>query len=629
MSILWGKWKDLVDELQAQMDENKATFDALIEDLNQQKETFVSAKETAASMKAEAISMTNSEVTEQKAKQAEERGLRKQYKERMGECIRQINEIVFTDICGVKVIRAQVASKSKEVGCKECKKQIIDCEVDDWIPGMCSVPCDDDCNKEGFKVSDPTQVCGGKQPLTRKVVVKNNTYGVKCVPLANERKCSQFKCPVNCKMSPWSSFTKCTKECEQGMQTRTRAITTKPKNGGDMCESNQESQSCNTGSCDRHCTLKKWTMWSPCSQACGGGRQERFKHIKVPTRGAGKCPKPNSKKRFQEQKCNTQPCVGDEMCLAKMDLVVALDGSGSMRESGYDTIKVFVEEYIKLMKSKAYGRKAVRIGAVQFGQGQIIKEKGSTETTVSGAKKIVSISDDLKKVTAAIKATVWEKGFTNLAQVFATADTMFMSGRKKAYSQLVVFSDGKPSFKFSTMNEAKKLKEKNVNVFFININASPKKEDVKFIHKEIASQPWKVNYLEIPGMEKLNREMPKFVRLAVVQTCPKAVSPSAMKAQEEANGFKLVKEGMMCGQTKGAEVNKDPLHKFVGVVADPKACYVAVAALEGKYFTFGTETGPKPNNAGSCYMEATKDKKCAKGWVNGPTDFYEIIPMKV
>merc|ERR1719316_2359416 len=172
MSLLWGKWKDLVDELQAEMDENKEIFDELMADLNTQRATYVSAKETAQSMKAEAIAMTNADVAEQKDKQAEERFLHKQYKKRMGICIREISEIFFTDICGVKVIRGLVAAKSKKIGCPECPEQIVDCEVGDWIPGLCTVPCDDDCNKQGMKMSDPTSFCGGKQPLSRQPKVR-------------------------------------------------------------------------------------------------------------------------------------------------------------------------------------------------------------------------------------------------------------------------------------------------------------------------------------------------------------------------------------------------------------------------------------------------------------------------
>merc|ERR550514_2705063 len=100
----------------------------------------------------------------------------------------------------------------------------------------------------------------------------------------------------------------------------------------------------------------------------------------------------------------------------------------------------------------------------------ILKEKGSSESLVSAAKPIVPLTRFLNKAVDKIKATKWEKGFTNLAQVFAEADTMFMSGRKNAFSQLIIISDGKPSFKFSTEKEAEKLKEKNINVFFMNIN---------------------------------------------------------------------------------------------------------------------------------------------------------------
>lgn len=628
MSLLWGKWKDLVDELQAKMDEDKDAFDALKKDLNQQKQTIVTAKGNAETSLAEATSLTNSDVEEQTAKQKEERFLVKQFNTVWGECKRSISEIMFTDICGVLVVRGTLSKKSTKVGCPDCKDQIVDCEVDDWIPGLCSVPCDDECKKDGTRKDG--SVCGGTQVLNRQVVLNNNEFGVKCPPLTNSRSCSQFLCPINCKMSTFSDWSKCTKECEQGLQARTRSVVTKPKNGGEQCDATQEAQSCNTGSCTRDCTLKKWTPWSPCSQACGGGFQERNKHIKVPTRGDGKCPKKTSKKRFEKRKCNTQPCVGDEQCMAKMDVILAIDGSGSLKESGYQVLKDFAIAYVKRLESKAYGRNAVKVGVVQFGNGQLLKEKDSTETTVSAAKMICSISSDFKKVTGKIDATTWEKGFTNLAQVFATAETMQMNGRKKAYTQVVIMSDGKPSFKFSTKNEAQKLKDKGVNIFFININSGPNPKDEKFLKKEIVSQPWQVNYLLVPGLQKLKREMDRWVGEALVQTCPKALSPSQQEALAEEQGFKLIKEGRWCGETKGAKPNEDPLHVFMGVMASPAECMEAVSAMEGKFFTYGTETGKKPNNQGSCYMETAKDiAECEGKWVKGPTDFYEVMILDI
>merc|ERR1719401_3391229 len=105
-------------------------------------------------------------------------------------------------------------------------------------------------------------------------------------------------------MSEWSGWSGCSKECGGGAQGKTRSVLTKPKNGGTESDATLEERPCNTGSCDRDCTLMPWTAWEPCSMACGGGMQE----------------------------CNTQDCVGDEICIARQDLVIALDGSGSVRQ---------------------------------------------------------------------------------------------------------------------------------------------------------------------------------------------------------------------------------------------------------------------------------------------------------
>merc|ERR550514_512403 len=219
-------------------------------------------------------------------------------------------------------------------------EKIVDCGVSAWIPGECSVPCDDKCpNKDPYK-------CGGIQTLTREVVVRNNEFGLLCPMLARKRKCNQAKCPVNCGQSRWSRWSKCSKDCEGGVQGRTRSVLVQPKNGGRSCNTAAESRPCNTGSCDRDCSLKKWSQWSPCSVACGGGFQERWRRVTRPIRGKGKCPKKKSNKRYGIKDCNVHECVGDEICIAKQDLVLAIDGSGSLAESGWKIIKDFAAKHV-------------------------------------------------------------------------------------------------------------------------------------------------------------------------------------------------------------------------------------------------------------------------------------------
>merc|ERR1719428_2354023 len=241
-------------------------------------------------------------------------------------CKKKIEWIMFQDICAYIKVRAKVMKFSKV----SPPEKIVDCGVSAWIPGECSVPCDDKCpNKK-----DP-YACGGMQTLTREVVVKNNEFGLSCPLLSRKRKCNQIKCPVNCKQSKWSGWSKCSKDCEGGAQGRTRSVLVQPKNGGTACNTAAESRPCNTGSCDRNCKLKKWSQWSPCSVACGGGFTERARRVIIPIRGNGKCPKVKSRIRYGLKKCNTHSCTGDEVCVAKQDLILSIDGSGSLREKGF------------------------------------------------------------------------------------------------------------------------------------------------------------------------------------------------------------------------------------------------------------------------------------------------------
>merc|ERR1712176_542042 len=129
-----------------------------------------------------------------------------------------------------------------------------------------------------------------------------------CPALTRWKRCNQIKCiwlkrcviihnckltvagPVDCVLSDWSGFSSCTAEREGGVRGRTRSLMTKPENGGLACNAVEEEESCNTMSCDRDCSLASWTPWSPCSMACGGGWQNRVKHVLIPIRGNGKCP---------------------------------------------------------------------------------------------------------------------------------------------------------------------------------------------------------------------------------------------------------------------------------------------------------------------------------------------------
>merc|ERR1719223_1329650 len=489
LSLMWGDYKDKVDELTMEMNKNAYLFEELKITLNDQIQILVNSKARFAMMLSEARSNLAADREEVKNKQQQKEELERVYIDEMKKCCERIKWIMFQDMCALVVVRNAVLETSTE-----CPgNQIVDCDVDNWVSKQCSVKCDDSCPE----IPDATQVyeCGGWQEIYRKVVVSPpDECGLRCPMLSHTKRCNQKKCEVDCVMSEWSGWSKCTADCEGGVRSHTRSLITKPKNGGLSCNTNEETEACNTMSCDRDCRLARWTDWTPYSVACGGGLQSRAKHVLIPTRGFGKCPKETSRKRFRERECNTQDCVGDEICVANQDLVIAIDGSGSVREGGFNILKSYALALVAEYEANYFGASAMKVGVIEFGNG-IIMEDG---VTVSPAMNVQPLTSEISTVSTAIGGMVQKKGFTNMAQAFALAETMYTStGRKGAQSAILVITDGKPSFHFQTEELVEQLDDKGVSRFFVVIGESEKDLDLM---KRWASAPWETNLLHVPGL---------------------------------------------------------------------------------------------------------------------------------
>ena len=111
------------------------------------------------------------------------------------------------------------------------------------------------------------------------------------------------------------------------------------------------------------------------------------------------CPNEDGPERAAEQECNTQPCVGDEICIANQDLVIALDGSGSLREDGFNTFKSYALDLLSKYHSQYYGAGAMNIGLIEFGNGIIMPDG----VTVSLAMNVHTISSDLDSVKSSVR----------------------------------------------------------------------------------------------------------------------------------------------------------------------------------------------------------------------------------
>jgi len=289
--------------------------------------------------------------------------------------------------------------------------------------------------------------------------------------------------------------------------------------------------------------------------ACGGGWQNRVKHVLIPIRGEGKCPAETNYQRYEKQQCNTHKCQGDEICIAKQDLVIGVDGSGSITEDGYRILKSFTKTLISKYKAQYREEVRMRIGLISFGNGRI-QEDG----TVAPALPSSFLTHDFGEASSDPTATgtglmgvidqmEYHRGFTNMAQALALAEKMFIIGsdrREQVQQSILIVSDGLPSFAFQTEELIEQLDDKGIMRYFIVVSSTISDDQMKLI-VSWASQPWESNVIHVPGLIQLSADEDMWSQKALTMFCPMAMSPNQMVQAERRQGFMLVADENTCG----------------------------------------------------------------------------------
>jgi len=352
----------------------------------------------------------------------------------------------------------------------------------------------------------------------------------------------------------------------------TRSMLVRPQFGGQGCSAISITEPCETQSCDRDCVLSSWGAWGPCSMACNSGIQQRRTSVIRPIRANGRCPKVTSRERLQEQNCNTQACIGDEICVAIQDLIISIDSSGSVPAAMWPSVTNFTGELLKRYKAKYYAIDTMRIGIVQFGNGEV-----EDDGIVSPAIKVKSLTSDIEALKTAAKNMSHKNGFTNMAQAFSLAEELLQrEGRSEAQFAVMTISDGVPSFKFNTKEKAKELEDRGIMKFMVSVS-TPKSVAWELM-KEMASKPWETNVVRVPGWDALQDGGGPFVQKAVVKFCPASMSPSLVRDDARQRGYMLVRERGYCGY----------LGKTLGWgIRDPQHCFELAAEAGKQAFSMG------------------------------------------
>ena len=114
---------------------------------------------------------------------------------------------------------------------------------------------------------------------------------------------------VNCVWDEWGEWSTCSKSCDGGESSRTRAILTPSSNGGRDCTGEgTETKTCNNTACPIDCKWGPYGDWSPCSRTCGEGEKSRSRSEAVPASNGGKECLGNATEIIV---CNEEVCKGN------------------------------------------------------------------------------------------------------------------------------------------------------------------------------------------------------------------------------------------------------------------------------------------------------------------------------
>jgi hypothetical protein len=284
---------------------------------------------------------------------------------------------------------------------------------------------------------------------------------------------------------------------------------------------------CGTDACEKDCDLSDWTKWSVCSKDCDGGTQKRQKFITHEAEGAGKCADEWSVKRLQYKHCNMVRCITESAseplkCNRSLDVVLLLDGSGSLGKAGWAAEVSAAKHFIRAFNSA--GDK-VNMAVILFSgprtwSGVAKCIGGSTASASLEACDIHTVTHfttDLKKVDQLVSGLTWPQGSTLTSLALMTASNELNLGRGDAHSLVVVVTDGRPMSYRRTTLAAHDIRKKARLLWVPVTKFAPLKQI-----KEWATRRWQENVVKVEDFEDLRT--PHVITHIIADICPVSTS---------------------------------------------------------------------------------------------------------
>lgn len=225
---------------------------------------------------------------------------------------------------------------------------------------------------------------------------------------------------------------------------------------------------------------------------------------------------------MQFRECNPYPCAQDLeqlSCTAEQDVVMLLDGSGSVQiaNSSARPEQNFLYE-LSLVEGLANHSKlsdlGTRFGAIVYGG-------------ASGAQVVSQVTGNHEALLAGLRAATWPGGMTQVAQGLLAAQTIFRvatpSSQFAKHETAVLVTDGRLRHLEAAVDASSRLKDTGARIIVLLVQDTNEMgaESAETMFCQIASSPCADNVLRVDRWEHLQPQLGRFLS-AICPTTPYA-----------------------------------------------------------------------------------------------------------
>jgi len=220
-------------------------------------------------------------------------------------------------------------------------------------------------------------------------------------------------------------------------------------------------------------------------------------------------------------KCELATAQATMMCKKKLDVVLLIDGSGSLGETGWKAEKKMAELFISafegtgteaqlstiLYSGPSYWSGVRKCFAGPFDAGHIEKV----------CKVVIKnqLTSDIASVKSGVEAMTWPAGSTLTSIALMQASSVLSQGREDAHSIVVAITDGRPLSRRATWWAARHVRKKARLVWVAVTRYAP----LRMI-KRMATRRWQENVIVVPDFSSLADAAPDHVTHIVANICP-------------------------------------------------------------------------------------------------------------